>query len=80
MSYKDTVLTLNDKVMLEPLSLNDFSDLPTEDPTIHVKVLAPLPFGVGVVPVSVADPKNILPITTTTTTIIMLSPSLERGE
>ena len=38
-SYKETVLTLNDKVMIEPLSLNDFADLPAVDPVIVCKVL-----------------------------------------
>jgi hypothetical protein len=32
------VLTLNDKVMIEPLSLNDFADLPAVDPVIVCKV------------------------------------------
>ncbi|ELR21699.1 uncharacterized protein ACA1_384020 [Acanthamoeba castellanii str. Neff] len=38
-AYKETVLTLNDKVMIEPLSLNDFADLPAVDPVIVCKVL-----------------------------------------
>lgn len=29
---------LNGRVMLEPLSLTDFSDLPSVDPTLIVKV------------------------------------------
>jgi hypothetical protein len=44
MVYRDTVLTLNDKVMIDPLSLNDFSDLPAVDPVIVCKVhQAPAP-------------------------------------
>lgn len=42
--YKDTVLMLNDKVMLEPLSLNDFSDFPKVDPTIVAKVRCLFPW------------------------------------